>query len=85
MKNKKEYQGGYYRIIEFIGLYIRFFVLKTIGINRNVTYLSGEEYFPKINKTQRFFCLLVGLISLLIFIFFLLFFVEILIKKYELR
>ena len=69
MKNKNEYQGGVYAIFAFVGLYVRFFMLKIIGVNRTIKYLSGEEQYPKINTKQRFFCLIVGLISILIMIF----------------
>jgi hypothetical protein len=69
MSKKNEYQGGAYAIFEFIGLYVRFYILKSLEINRSIKYLSGEEHFPKNNKKQQFFCLSVGILSMLIMIF----------------
>ena len=65
MRGAGEYQGGFYAIIEFIGLYIRYFIFKISQKNKTIKYLSGEEEFPKINKRQRFYCLIVGLVSML--------------------
>jgi hypothetical protein len=63
-----EYQGGFYVIIEFVGVYIRYFIFKILKKNKSVKYLSGEETFPKINKKQRFYSLTVGFIFM-IFLF----------------
>jgi len=77
MKGHGEYQGGFYAIIEFVGLYIRYFILKISHKNKSIKYLSGEEDFPKINKKQRLYCLIVGLvfalflISVVIYLFYL--------------
>ena len=70
MGNKGGYEGKEYTIVEFIGLYVRYFVLKIIGVNRTIEHLSGEEQYPKINTKQRFFCLIVGIVSILILISF---------------
>jgi uncharacterized membrane protein len=69
MERSGEYQGGFYVIIEFIGLYVRYFILKILHKNKTIKYLSGEENFSKINKKQRFYCLIVGLVFMLFLLF----------------
>jgi hypothetical protein len=65
-----EYQGGFYALLEFIGVYVRYFFLFLCQNRKGIQYLSGEENFPSINKKQRFFCLIVGIISIVSFIVF---------------
>ena len=55
-----EYQGGFYAIITFVGVYVRYFFLKMIKKNKNIEYLSGEGKNHKIDKKQRFYSLIVG-------------------------
>ena len=62
MKQAGEYQGGFYAILEFIGLYVRYFIFKISQKNKTIKYLSGEEEFPIINKKQRSYCIFVGLL-----------------------
>lgn len=66
MNNKNEYQGGAYSVFMFIGLYLRFFILKILGKYKSIKYLSGEECYSAISKKQRFYCLVVGLVSVLL-------------------
>jgi len=66
MASKGEYQGGHYAFVEFIGLYCRYFVFKISGINKSKTFLSGEENYPVINRMQRFYCLFVGLVVIIV-------------------
>ena len=65
MRGNGEQQGGGYALVEFIGLYIRFFFFFILGKRRNLKYLSGEADFPKVNKMQRIYCLTVGLIGII--------------------
>jgi hypothetical protein len=44
---KNEYQGGFYALIEFIGLYVRYFFLLIFGKGKELQYLSGEVDFFK--------------------------------------
>jgi len=75
MRGHREYQGGYYAILEYIGLYVRFFIFKLFRQNKSLAYLSGEENYPKIKTKQRFFCISVGLFSSILTIMLLIFFV----------
>ena len=63
-----EYKGGFYVIIEFVGLYVRYFIFQILQKGKSINYLSGEEELPKINKKQRFYCLIVGIALILFFI-----------------
>jgi hypothetical protein len=65
MRGPGEYQGGFYAIIEFIGLYVRYIVFKISQKNKTIKYLSGEEEYPKIDRKQRFYCLIIGLTAML--------------------
>ena len=65
MTKPNEYQGGFYAILEFIGLYTRYFVFRILQNNKTIKYLSGEDDFPEIKKKQRFYCLFVGLFVLI--------------------
>ena len=64
-----EYQGGFYAVIEFIGLYLRYLIFKILQKSKTIKYLSGEEEFPKINRKQRSYCLVVGLGFILFLLF----------------
>lgn len=66
MPKKDEYQGGFYAVISFIGVYIRYFILKICQQNKSIKYLSGEENFSKLDKRQRYYSLIVGFIFILL-------------------
>jgi len=68
MAHKGEYQGGYYAFVEYIGLYIRYFIFIIFGIRKSLIHLSGEENYPKIRGLQRFYCLIVGLFVSIMFL-----------------
>jgi|LSQX01.2.fsa_nt_gb hypothetical protein len=66
MAKTGEYQGGFYAIISFIGVYVRCFIFKIWRKNKSIKYLSGEENFPKLDKKQRYYSLIVGFIFILL-------------------
>jgi len=66
MAKKGEYQGGFYAIILFLGVYVRYFIFKILQKNKSIKYLSGEENYPKLDEKQRFYCLIAGVFFILL-------------------
>lgn len=64
MNKKSEYQGGGYALIEAFGAYIRYWFYVIIRKKKSLSYLSGEDQYPIIDKRQRFFCLIVGIFGI---------------------
>ena len=69
--SKNEYQGGFYVIIEYIGLYVRYAFCKIFQCKKTLTELSGEIKFPQINRKERVKNLLTGLFIIVFFLFLL--------------
>lgn len=69
--NKNEYQGGFYVIIEYIGLYVRYAFCKIFQSKRTLTELSGEIKFPQIDRKERVKNLLTGFCVMVFFLFLL--------------
>ena len=64
----KEYKGGFYVLLEYLGLYIRFIFCKLFRCNKTLSELSGENDYPNINKRERLICLFVGIIAIILLI-----------------
>lgn len=62
----KEYKGGFYVLIEYIGLYIRFILCKLFRQDKTLSELSGEKDYPNIDKRERITCLVVGIIAIIL-------------------
>ena len=69
--SKNEYQGGFYVIIEYIGLYVRYAFCKIFQSKKTLTELSGEINFPQIDRKERVKNLLTGLFAIVIILFLL--------------
>lgn len=65
---KNEYQGGAYALIEAFGALLLYLFYVLIQKKKNLSYLSGEEEYPNINKKKRLLCLIVGVLGIILVI-----------------